>query len=80
MKKEKILIMVPLMLLASCDVTNSSNIIDVKIFEEKVEKVAKENLKFDGTLTYKFYDEGGYQLQESLLFLSLMLNLLIMVI
>lgn len=59
MKKEKILIMVPLMLLASCDVTNSSNIIDVKIFEEKVEKVAKENLKFDGTLTYKFYDEGG---------------------
>ncbi len=59
MKNEKILIMVPLMLLASCDVTNSSNIIDAKIFEEKVEKVAKENLKFDGTLTYKFYDEGG---------------------
>ena len=59
MKKEKILIMVPLMLLASCDVTNSSNIINAKIFEEKVEKVAKENLKFDGTLTYKFYDEGG---------------------
>ena len=59
MKKEKILIMLPLMLLASCDVTSSSGFIDAKIFEEKVEKVAKENVKLDGTLSYKFYDDEG---------------------
>lgn len=33
MKKEKILIMLPLMLLTSCDVTSSSGFIDAKIFE-----------------------------------------------
>ncbi len=59
MKKEKILIMLPLMLLASCDVTSSSGFIDAKIFEEKVEMVAKENVKLDGTLSYKFYDDEG---------------------
>ena len=78
MKKEKILIMLPLMLLASCDVTSSSGFIDAKIFEEKVEMVAKENVKLDGTLSYKFYDDEGKPTSVILLFLNLMLNLQIM--
>ena len=56
MKKEKILIMLPLMLLASCDVTSSSGFIDAKIFEEKVATLTGQNVKLDGTLSYKFYD------------------------
>lgn len=60
MKNKNLLFLLPIMALVSCDVTNSgggnSNSINAKIFEEKVATLKGQNVKLDGTLSYKFYD------------------------